>query len=83
MQLASLTVLHTLVLAGGNRRAGSHGVLQRLPRLRRLHCLRTARLPACLSRLTGLEELLLRAVGDAPAAALEQALRALTNLTSL
>ena len=60
---------------------GSYGVLERLPRLRRLACKRLSSLPACLSRLTGLEELLLVCIQDETG--LDAALQRKTGLTSL
>lgn len=61
-----------------------YGVLEQLPRLQRLHCQQVGRLPACLSRLTGLDDLSID-IGEYTQAedALEAALQPLTGLTSL
>lgn len=77
--MTSLTALHTLALRGSWVEDG-FGALQRLPRLRHL---RLPHLPPCLSRLTGLEELLVGSTEDEDTDALEAALRPLTRLTSL
>ncbi|PRW51148.1 putative LRR receptor-like serine threonine- kinase [Chlorella sorokiniana] len=80
-QLNDLRMLNTLLLSGAMLSAGSYGFLERLPRLRCLHCRHSLAAPAGLSRLTGLEELVLDAVheeGD-----LDAALRPLTRLTTL
>lgn len=79
-----MTALHTLVLQHGAQDPGAYGVLERLPCLRRLHLNEQFHVPACLPRLTGLEELLLASIwkgtgGDK----LDPALRSLTELTSL
>lgn len=79
-QLNGLSELHTLVLSV-HCSPGGYGALERLPRLRRLQCSSCMHLPASLSRLTGLEELMLYSVDNA--ASLDRALQALTRLTSL
>ena len=59
-------------------------VLERLPRLRRLH-VHSCHMPASLSALTGLQELLLDGCFDAAGAmdTLDAGLEALARLTSL
>lgn len=72
------------MLTGGSRTPNGYGVLQRLPRLRRLCSEQLQTLPACLSRLTGLEELQFeRAPRGDSAAQLDAVLQELTGLTSL
>lgn len=81
-----MSALHTLVLRYGYPDPDVYGALERLPRLRRLHIKEQDCVPACLSSLTGLEELVLDSlseVTDAMAAELDAALRPLTGLTSL
>ena len=56
-------------------------IMLRLPRLRRLHLKYCPRVPACLGRLSQLEELHLYRLADA--AGVDAALRPLTGLTSL
>lgn len=82
LQLAGLSALHTLILRSSGQSADGYGALERLPRLRRLHCVGFGHLPACLSRLTELEELKLASC-RAEVASIDAALQPLTRLTSL
>lgn len=82
LQLAGLSALHTLVLQSCDHHPDGYAALQRLPCLRRLHVFDIGDISRQLSRLTGLEELLLCDV-DAEAEALNAALGELTSLTSL
>lgn len=77
--MAGLTALHTLVLDCFKIKPGSFDALEGLPRLRRLHP--SSHVFPNLSRLTGLEELVLTDPEDQDA--LDTVLRGLTCLTTL
>ena len=81
LQLAGLSALHTLLLHAPDWSLKNDAALLRLPRLRRLHLKYCPRVPACLGRLSQLEELHLYRLADA--AGVDAALRPLTGLTSL
>lgn len=83
LQVAGLSHLHTLALTGANNTTAGAGIVDQLPRLRRLHLKKLPVLPEWLPGCQALEELVLNSVRNCDADSLDAALRELTGLTKL